>query len=170
MTPNWIRSRSRAFALIAMVSLVGCTSAAGPAATVAPTVAPAPTGAPKPTARPSLGPADVTIQANDGGMTGELPTFIPDAIEIKSGGVLRVDDTGTSEHNLTIDVTGLIPTSGAARSDKVLIPVDLLNKSAEAVINLPPGTYRFYCSIDFGTTAGHTSLQGTGMVGTLIVH
>ena len=164
MTPNWIRSRSRAFALIAMVSLVGCTSAAGPAATVAPT------DTPTPTAGPSLGPADVTIQANDGGMTGGPPKFIPDAIEIKSGGVLRVDDTGTSEHNLTIDVTGLIPTSGAARSDKVLIPVDLLNKSAEAVINLPPGTYRFYCSIDFGTGAGHTSLQGTGMVGTLIVH
>ena len=168
MTPSWIRSRSPGFALMAVVALVGCTSAAGPAVTVAPTVTP--TVRPTPTARPSLGPADVTIDASDGGMTGELPTFIPDAIEIKSGGVLRVDDTGTSEHNLTIDVTGLIPTSGAARSDKVLIPVDLLNKSAEAVINLPPGTYRFYCSIDFGTGAGHTSLQGTGMVGTLVVH
>jgi plastocyanin len=168
MTPSWIRSRSPRFALMAVVALVGCTSAAGPAVTVAPTVTP--TVRPTPTARPSLGPADVTIDASDGGMTGELPTFIPDAIEIKSGGVLRVDDTGTSEHNLTIDVTGLIPKSGAARSDKILIPVDLLNRSAEATINLPPGTYRFYCSIDFGTGAGHTSLQGTGMVGTLIVH
>jgi plastocyanin len=164
MTPNWVRSRSRGMALVALVSLVGCTSAAGPAATVAPTVTP--TVTPAPTARPSLGPADVTIDASD----GDLPVFIPDAIEIKSGGVLRVDDTGTSEHNLTIDVTGLIPTSRTARSDKVLIPVDLLNRSAEATINLPPGTYRFYCSIDFGTGVGHTTLQGTGMVGTLIVH
>jgi plastocyanin len=164
MAPTSIRSRSRGFALAALVSLVGCTSAAGPAATVAPI------DTPTPTAVALLGPADLTIEATDGGISGAPPRFMPDTIEIKSGGVLRVDDTGTSEHNLTIDVTGLIPTSGSARSDKVLIPVDLLNRSAEATINLPPGTYRFYCSIDFGTGSGHTSLQGTGMVGTLVVH
>jgi plastocyanin len=138
----------------------GGVPSAGPVA-----VSPSPS-----TAAAALGPADLTIEATDGGITGAPPKFMPDAIEIKSGGVLRLDDTGTTEHNLTIDTTGLIPTSGAARKDAVLVSVDLVNKSAEATINLPPGTYRFYCSIDFGTGAGHTAVNGTGMVGTLVVH
>jgi len=149
---------------LAVAAVAGCASAAGS------TTTPAATASPAPIAAASLAPADVTIEATDGGITGGPPVFMPTSIEIKSGGVLRVDDTGTTQHNLTIDTTGGIPSSGAARSDKVLIAVDLLNRSAEATINLPPGTYKFYCSIDFGTGAGHTSLQGTGMVGTLVVH
>ncbi|HEX8024693.1 MAG TPA: redoxin domain-containing protein [Candidatus Limnocylindrales bacterium] len=121
-------------------------------------------------AAPSLGPADLTLQATDGGITGAPAAFMPTKIEIKSGGVLRLDDTGTTEHNLTIDTSGKVPTSAATRKDAVLIAVDLVNQSAEGTINLPPGTYQFYCSIDFGTGAGHTALNGTGMVGTLVVH
>jgi len=148
--------------------LAACGGSPGtPAASVAATASAAATATAAPA---SLGPAAVTIQATDGGITGSSPQFAPVDISIKSGDVLRVTDTGTSEHNLTIDVTGLIPTSSASRSDRVLIAVDLLNRSAQAPINLPPGTYRFYCSIDFGNGAGHTSLQGTGMVGTLTVH
>ena len=120
-------------------------------------------------APPSLGPAAATIQASDGGITGAPPKFMPASISIKSGAILQVDDTGTTEHNLTIDTSGKIPTSAASRSDKVLIAVNLVDKSAQAAINLPPGTYSFYCSIDFGTGAGHTALNGTGMVGTLTV-
>jgi hypothetical protein len=57
----------------------------------------------------------------------------------------------------------------AARSDKLVIAVNLVDTAAQATINLAPGTYTFYCSIDFGSGAGHTSLSGTGMVGTLTV-
>ena len=149
--------------LAVVASLAGCggsaqTTSPSPSQTAAASAAP-----------PSLGPAAVTIQATDGGITGAPPKFMPASITIKSGAILQVDDTGTTEHNLTIDTSGKIPTSAASRSDKVLIAVDLVDKSAQAAINLPPGTYTFYCSIDFGTGAGHTSLNGTGMVGTLTV-
>jgi plastocyanin len=153
----------RALVLVAF-AVAACSGGGVPSASPV-AVSPSPS-----TAAAALGPADLTIEATDGGITGAPPKFMPDAIENKSGGVLRLDDTGTTEHNLTIDTTGLIPTSGAARKDAVLVSVDLVNKSAEATINLPPGTYRFYCSIDFGTGAGHTAVNGTGMVGTLVVH
>ena len=142
---------------------MACGGSAGATATGSSTAA---TAAPATASAPPLGPADVTVQAAD----GDLPFFLPATIDIKSGGVLRLDDIGTSQHNLTIDTTGLIPTSKASRSDRLLIAVDLVNTSAEAKIDLPPGVYRFYCSIDFGIGAGHTSLKGTGMVGTLTVH
>jgi plastocyanin len=145
-------------------AVAACSGGGAPTAT--PAIA---STSPSAAAAASLGPADVTIEATDGGMTGAPPKFMPEAIEIKSGGVLRLDDTGTTEHNLTIDTSGAIPTSGTSRKDAILISVDLANKSAEGTIDLPPGTYRFYCSIDFGTGAGHTSLNGTGMVGTLTV-
>jgi plastocyanin len=146
---------------VALLAACGGSRGADPAASLA---AATPSAAPA-----SLAPAALTIQATDGGITGGPPQFVPTSISIKSGDILRVTDTGTSEHNLTIDATGLIPTSGAARQDSILISVNLLSTSAQAPINLPPGTYRFYCSIDFGNGAGHTSLQGTGMVGTLTV-
>ena len=142
---------------------MACGGSVGATATGSSTAA---TAAPATASAPPLGPADVTIKAAD----GDLPFFLPATIEIKSGGVLRLDDIGTSQHNLTIDTTGLIPTSKASRSDRLLIAVDLVNTAAEAKIDLPPGVYRFYCSIDFGIGAGHTSLKGTGMVGTLTVH
>jgi plastocyanin len=153
---------------LAVVGIVVAACSAGGARTAAPP-SPSPTTAAA-TAAPSLGPADLTIQATDGGITGDAPRFTPDKIEIKSGGILRLDDVGVTEHNFTIDTTGKIPTATGDRKDAVLISVNLVNSSAEGTINLPPGTYRFYCSIDFGNGAGHTSLQGTGMVGTLVVH
>jgi Plastocyanin len=163
MTNPHVKSQ-HAFAIVSVLVLAACSAASGPAPTASPAAAATPT------LSPSLAPADQTIFANDGGITGAPPKFLPEKVEIKSGGVLRLDDTGTSEHNLTIDTSGLIPTSGASRKDAILISVDLVNTSAEGTINLPPGTYRFYCSIDFASGAGHTSLQGTGMVGTLVVH
>ena len=42
------------------------------------------------------------------------------------------------------------------------IHVDLLNKTNQAAINVPPGTYKFYCSINLGLGAGHAA---NGMVG-----
>ena len=159
-----VRTASRlTLAIVAGLALAACSAADGSLA------ATQPTPPVSPTVTQSLGPADVTIQAADGGVGGALGTFMPDKIEIKSGGVLRLDDTGTTQHNLTIDTSGLIPTSGASRKDAILIAVDLVTTSAEGTITLPPGTYRFYCTIDFGV-AGHTALNGTGMVGTLVVH
>lgn len=157
-----VRSR-RAAGVFAVILLAGCSAGAGQAGTAAPTPSPSPA------ATASLAPADLTVQAVDGGSGGALGAFAPDKVEIKSGGVLRLDDAGQFEHNLTIDTSGQIPSSVAARSDNIVIAVDLVNRSAEATINLPPGTYRFYCTIDFGV-GGHTSLNGTGMVGTLVVH
>jgi len=147
---------------IVAAMLAGCAgsgqaTAAGPSAT------------PAVTPPPSLGPAAVTIQATDGGDSDSPPMLMPASISIKSGAVLELDDTGSTEHNLTIDASGHVPTSTASRSDKVVIAVDLVDTVAQAPINLPPGTYTFYCSIDFGNGAGHTSLKGTGMVGTLTV-
>jgi len=37
----------------------------------------------------------------------------------------------------------------------------------QAPINLPPGTYQFYCSISLGNGAGHAV---NGMVGTITIH
>jgi plastocyanin len=95
---------------------------------------------------------------------------MPTTIDVKTGDIVRVVDVGGTEHNLTIDASGKVPSSVAAKSDQLVINVDLLNRAAQAAIDLPPGTYTFYCSIDFGSGAGHTALNGTGMVGTLTVH
>lgn len=164
VTATGARRSRPALAIISGLLLVACSAGGGASPTAAPTQVPSATPA------ASLAPADLTVQAADGGITGDPPKFLPEKVEIKSGGVLRLDDTGTTQHNLTIDTSGQIPTSLASRADAVVISVDLVNTSAEGTINLPPGTYRFYCSIDFGTLAGHASLQGTGMVGTLVVH
>ena len=159
--------RSSGAAIVALMSaaILAACGGSGAVASTGPSRAASVSAEP-----PSLGPAAATTQATDGGITGAPPKFMPATIDIKSGEVVQLDDTGTTEHNLTIDTSGQIPTSTASRSDSVVIAVDLVNTSAQATINLPPGTYRFYCSIDFGTGAAHTSLQGTGMVGTLIVH
>ena len=146
---------------IFVLAVAGCGSAGGPTGSAI--------GG---SAAPSLGPAAVTVQAAGGGSTnqslGRL-RFEPASIEIKSGEILRLVNASDVEHNLTIDASGAIPNSVASKSDRLVISVDLVNTTSQAVIDLPPGTYRFYCSIDFGAGAAHTSVEGTGMVGTIVV-
>ena len=134
--------------------LAGCSGAAAP--TASPTLAP--------TASPSFAPAAVSIAAHgeDGGVS-----FSPKTIDIKSGDIVRLVDVGDTLHDFTIDVGGTVPAKPADQHIAVQIPVDLLNRTNQAAINLPPGTYKFYCSVGLGSGAGHAN---NGMVGTLTVH
>jgi plastocyanin len=118
-----------------------------------------------PTAAPTLAPAAITIEAR-GGQT-EPVRFSPPTFEINAGDIVRVVDAGDTEHDLTIDVGGGVPESTAQQDVSVQIHVDLLSTTNQAAINLPPGTYRFYCSIDLGRNIGHAK---NGMVGTITVH
>jgi plastocyanin len=96
-----------------------------------------------------------------------LPKFSPAKIEVKAGDIVRLVDAGRVLHDLTIDVGGTVPSTPADQHVAVQIPVDLLNKTNQAAINLPPGTYKFYCSIDLGTPSSHAA---DGMIGTITIH
>lgn len=143
------------------VAIAGCTGSAQSAGP-----APSPTAA----AVPSLAPAAVTIEA----LGGDEPplAFSPSAFEIDSGDIVRLVDVGVTLHDLTIDASGKVPlkTDGTilgSPSDRVKIEVDLVNTTAQAAIDLPPGTYEFHCSVHLGDGAGHAN---NGMVGTITVH
>jgi plastocyanin len=140
----------------AAAALAGCSTAAPSNAT--------PSATPVSTAVPSFGPAAVTIEAH-----GETPTsfFTPKQVVITAGDVLRLVDVGDTEHDFTIDVGGAVPTKPSDQHIAFQIHVDLLNRTNQAAINLPPGTYQFYCSISLGNVAGHAV---NGMVGTITVH
>jgi len=140
----------------AAAAFAGCSTAAAPKAT--------PSATPVSTAVPSFGPAAVTIEAH-----GENPTsfFTPKQVVINAGDVLRVVDVGDTEHDFTIDTGGAVPTKPSDQHIAVQIHVDLLNTTNQAAINLPPGTYQFYCSINLGNGSCHAA---NGMVGTLTVH
>ena len=126
-------------------------------------------GAAAPTAQPSQAPAAMTIKAGapGDGDTASLLRFSPSTFEIKSGDVVQLVDNGDTLHDLTIDTSGSVPAKPGDQHVAVRISVDLANKTNQAAINLPPGTYQFYCSIDLGNGAGHAT---NGMVGTLTVH
>jgi plastocyanin len=145
-----------ALAVVALAFVAACSS------TSAPTVSPSTTATAS--AAPSFGPANVTIEAH-----GEDPTsfFSPKQVDVKAGDVLRLVDVGDTEHDFTIDVGGAVPTKPSGQHIALQIHVDLLNKTNQAAINLPPGTYRFYCSINLGNGSGHAV---NGMVGTITVH
>ena len=121
-------------------------------------------GTATPTASPTLAPAAVSIDAH--GETGGV-SFSPKTIDIKSGDIVRLVDVGDTLHDFTIDVGGTVPAKPADQNIAVQISVDLLNKTNQAAINLPPGTYKFYCSVGLGTGAGHAA---NGMTGTITVH
>jgi len=152
-----MRRKSSAVLLlsIALAACSGSTAASAPPSAV-------PSAAP--TAAPSFGPAAVTVEAH-----GETPTsfFSPKQIDIKAGESLRVVDVGDTEHDFTIDVGGKVPTTKADQHIALQIPVDLVNTTNQAPINLPPGTYMFYCSVSLGNGAGHAL---NGMVGTITIH
>jgi plastocyanin len=126
-------------------------------------------GSAAPSAQPSLAPAAVTIKAGapGDGDTASLLRFSPSTFEIKSGDVVQIVDNGDTLHDLTIDTSGAVPATLGDQNVAVRIAVDLANKTNQAAISLPPGTYKFYCSIDLGNGAGHAT---NGMVGTLTVH
>jgi len=140
--PTWL-----AMSIVAVAALTGCAGAAGP------------------TASPTLGPAAVTVEAR-GGFTANV-AFSTKSIEIKSGDVVRLVNVGDVQHDFTIDVGGTVPETPADQHIALQIPVDLLNKTNQAAITLPPGTYQYYCSIDLGSGAGHAN---NGMFGTITVH
>lgn len=140
----------------AMLAIAACSSASAPTAVPSATVSA--------TAAASFGPAAVTIEAH-----GEDPSsfFSPKEVDVKAGDVLRVVDVGDTEHDFTIDVGGVVPTKPSDQHIALQIHVDLLNRTNQAPINLPPGTYKFYCSINLGNGSGHAV---NGMVGTITVH
>jgi plastocyanin len=77
--------------------------------------------------------------------------FGPQEVVIAAAGTttLRLIDTGISVHNLTVDELGVQLVASRGRYAETTI------------VDPPPGTYRFYCSI-----SGHAE---AGMVGRLLV-
>lgn len=145
-------------AVAVAAALAGCTGSAQQAAP-----------APSPTVAPSLVPAAITIEAT--GDQDEAIRFEPSSFEINSGDIVRLVDVSDTLHDFTIDASGKVPlnpdsTILGSPSDLVKIEVDLVNTTAQAAIDLPPGTYAFYCSVDLGNGAGHAN---NGMVGTITV-
>jgi len=140
---------SISLAVIFVVVAAGCSTAAPTAA---------------PTAPPTLAPAAVSIDAHgeDGGVS-----FTPATIEINAGDIVRLVDVGDTLHDFTIDVGGAVPAKPADQHIAIQIAVDLVNKTNQAPVNLPPGTYKFYCSVGLGSGAGHAN---NGMVGTITIH
>jgi plastocyanin len=143
--------RHRSLAIMVVAVLAGCAGTAPPKAS------------------PTFGPAAMTIKAGTAGddSSTALLRFSPATVDINAGDTLQVVDAGDTLHDFTIDVGGAIPRNPAQQHIAVRISVDLVNKTNQAAINLPPGTYRFYCSIDLGSGAGHAN---NGMVGTITVH
>lgn len=127
--------RRAGLVIIAVVVLAGCGGTAGPAAS------------------PTLPPAAITIEAGTKVAEAEGEggyIFTPSKFEIHAGDIVRLVDVGNVYHNLTIDEGGGIQ-----------IQVDLVTRTRQAAINLPPGKYRFYCSI-----GAHAK---SGMVGTITI-
>jgi plastocyanin len=148
--------------LLMSIALAACSGSTGASASPSAVPTAAPTAAP--TVAVTFGPAAALVQAY-----GETPDsfFEPKTIEVKAGDSIRVVEMGDSEHDFTIDVGGKIPTTKDEQHIAFQIAVDLVNKTNQAPINLPPGTYRFYCSISLGNVAGHAA---SGMVGTITIH
>jgi plastocyanin len=148
----------RSMGLLMTVALAACSGSTGGS------VPPSVVASAAPTAAASFGPAAAVVEAH-----GETPTsfFSPKTIDIKAGESVRVVDVGDTEHDFTIDVGGKVPTKPADQHIAVQIKVDLLSTTNQAPINLPPGTYMFYCSVSLGNGAGHAV---NGMVGTITIH
>ncbi len=95
---------------------------------------------------PPVAPAvvELTVEAGD-------LWFSPNEIELAADGTttLTLVDTGFITHNLTVDELGLLIVAPRGGSGTV------------EIVDPPPGTYEFYCSI-----SGH---REAGMSGTLIV-
>ena len=111
----------------------------------------------------SFPPAAVTIDAHG---EDETPAFTPATIDIGSGDIVRVVDVGDTLHDFTIDIDGKVPTKPEEQHIALQIKVDLLNTINQAPVDLPAGTYQFYCSVALGNGAGHAV---NGMVGTITV-
>jgi plastocyanin len=171
--------------LIALV-VTACTGGTAvpagtePAASIAPTAAPTidpssstPSVAPSasPEALPTLAATTQTAGEPPAGsiqieMTADAlaPRFVPDTITAPSGTVvffltsLPVSGTFGPHHDMVIGPDIGTPLT---KSDSVQ-PATSATFTVEAV---PPGSYRFWCSVDTGHGRHHT----LGMVGTLIV-
>jgi uncharacterized cupredoxin-like copper-binding protein len=103
------------------------------------------TAGPRPSEQAST-PAEtvVEVQAFDLG-------FTPTSIELRAPGTTRIvlQNIGRVPHNLTVDALGI----------QVVAPRGLTSDAT--LIDPPPGSYQFYCSI-----SGH---KEGGMVGTFVV-
>ena len=144
-------------AILAFSSLIGCSgqTPSRPGADASP-----PASATAATSFPS---AALTIDAHG---ENEDPAFTPATADISSGDIVRLVDVGDTLHDFTIDVGGKVPTKPEEQHIALQIKVDLVNKTNQAPVDLPAGTYQFYCSVALGNGAGHAI---NGMVGTLTV-
>jgi plastocyanin len=95
----------------------------------------------------SSGPV-VKVLANNGVGT-DAYRFSPDKLSIPQGGSIELLNAGDVEHNLTIDNQGIVIYTGVGQTN-------------QATVNLPPGTYRFQCTIvEGGSTHGARGMRGT---------
>jgi len=125
-------------------SPVGSPEATPDGTPVMPPVA-SPVASPDASAMDECAPAGgITIEANDSF------TFTPSEITIPANTDVEITliNTGVLPHDFTVDEANVKITAEGGQQ-------------ATGTINLPPGTYEFYCSVP-----GH---RESGMVGTLIV-
>lgn len=94
----------------------------------------------------------VTVEAHNAEST-DTYRFSPDTITIAQGAVLQLVNKGDVEHNLTIDGQNIVIDTG-------------VGQTAQATIDLPPGTYTFQCTIfEASSTHGKLGMKGTLTVG-----
>lgn len=98
----------------------------------------------------SSGPV-MKVAANNGTQSDSY-RFSPDKFSLPQGGSIELFNVGDVEHNLTIDNQGIVIYIGVGQTN-------------QALINLPPGTYTFQCTIvEGGATHGSIGMRGTLMV------
>jgi plastocyanin len=121
--------RAVALSVALIAAMGGCSGSSTPAATTAPTTSPATGG--------------TTLQQGPGNQL----VFSPTTLTVKHGTSITVSNVSTSTpHTFTITGKGIDITNNGGQSQQV-------------TINLPPGTYPFFCKF-------HVS---SGMKGTLVV-
>lgn len=133
--------RARALAGLAVLGLLlaGCSSGGSSSAAPPATAPPATTSSASPAASTG-GPLAATL-------TQDNFSFSPAKLTVKSGSTITLTNANAiTSHNFTIDGQGVNVTNAAGQSQDV-------------TLNLPPGTYPFFCSF-------HVS---QGMKGTLTV-
>ena len=95
------------------------------------------------------GPSVTVIATNETTALRETYAFSPVDVTIPSGGTIVLKNTGDVQHDFTVENTDIKIYAG-------------VGQTAQGVISIPPGTYRFFCSIEEGSTShGEVGMEGT---------
>lgn len=166
--------RSSLIALVVLVAAAGAVAGASDVDLASPSPSPSACPSPPPVALPSsttapiatpppspltlaIDPCASAAPSPASGVVSEVTVeagdlwFRPEELTVPAQGeiTLTLVDGGVITHNLTVDELGLLLVAAPGR------------RASVTLVDPPPGTYPFYCSI-----SGH---REAGMVGTLVV-